>query len=85
MNDNKNCLKINDFESSLKELESIITELENPEISLDEALKKYEKGIKLYRACLSFLEKAEKRIQILTKDENGEIILEDQEYDIDAS
>jgi len=83
MND-ENCLKINDFESSLKELEDIVSELENPDISLDEALKKYEKGIKLYRACLKFLEKAEKKIQILTKDENGNVILEDQEYDINA-
>ncbi len=77
MND-KNQLKINDFESSLKELENIVSELENPDIALDEALKKYEKGIKLYRACLNFLEMAEKKIQVLTKDENGEIILKDR-------
>ena len=55
-----------DFESSLKELEKIVRELESGEVNLDQSLKKFEQGIELYRKCRTTLESAEKKIKILS-------------------
>ncbi len=55
-----------DFESSLKELEKIVRELESGDISLDESLQRFEQGIELYKRCRHTLEGAEKRIKILS-------------------
>lgn len=54
-----------DFESSLGELEQIVKELESGEISLDDSLKKFEKGIELYKECRQTLQTAEKKIKML--------------------
>jgi len=59
------------FEDALKELEYIVERLERGDLSLDETLSEYEKGIKLYKQCVSLLDNAEKKIQILLKDEKG--------------
>ncbi len=56
----------NDFETSLKELEKIVRELESGEINLDDSIKKFEEGIELYKKCRLTLNSAEKRIKILT-------------------
>lgn len=55
------------FEAALKDLEKIVRELESGEVSLDESLKKFEKGIELYKNCRQTLEGAEKRIKILSE------------------
>ena len=55
-----------DFESSLKELEKIVRELESGEVNLDQSLKKFEQGIELYRKCRTTLETAETKIKILS-------------------
>ncbi len=55
-----------DFETSLKELEKIVRELESGEVSLDESLIKFETGIELYKKCQQTLEVAEKKIKILS-------------------
>ncbi len=59
------------FEDALKGLEDIVERLEKGELSLDETLSQYEEGIRLYKQCTTLLEDAEKKIQILVKDENG--------------
>lgn len=59
------------FEDALKGLEDIVERLEKGELSLDETLSEYEEGIRLYKQCIALLENAEKKIQILVKDENG--------------
>ncbi|WP_295099970.1 exodeoxyribonuclease VII small subunit [uncultured Candidatus Kuenenia sp.] len=59
------------FEEALKGLEKIIDKLEKGDMPLDETLSEYENGIKLYKKCVSMLDEAEKKIQILVKDENG--------------
>ena len=61
------------FESSLKELESIVNKLEKGELSLEESLKLYEQGIKLVKFCSSQLDAAEKKIEILQKELNGQM------------
>tara|TARA_B100000925_G_C21594959_1_gene297934 strand:+ start:67 stop:303 length:237 start_codon:yes stop_codon:yes gene_type:complete len=58
--------KNNNFEESLQDLEKIVTELESGKISLDESLKKYEEGVKVFKSCKELLSKAEKKIQSLT-------------------
>jgi exodeoxyribonuclease VII small subunit len=56
------------FESSLAELEKIVEQLENGELSLEESLKLFETGVKLSRECRERLSDAERRIEELMKD-----------------
>ena len=60
------------FEDALKKLEKIVDELERGDLSLDEALKKYQEGIELSRACAQRLESAKKKIDVLVKNKKGE-------------
>lgn len=61
-----------DFESTLKELEEIVSRLETGELPLEEALTEFETAIKLVQQGQERLQKAEQRIQILLqKDENA--------------
>ena len=68
-----------DFESALKELETLVSRMESGELSLDESLKAFERGIELTRKCQSSLEAAELKVQTLTKDKE----LEDSDLEID--
>ncbi len=61
------------FEKDLERLEQIVEALEEGELSLDESLKKFEEGIKLGRRCEKALSAAEKRIEILMKNADGEL------------
>ncbi len=70
-------MKKPDFETSLKELEEIVEQLETSDLALDETLAKYEKGIKIYKQCYQILEKAEKKINILLKNSTGDIRTEE--------
>ena len=58
-----------DFESSLEQLESIVAALETDDLGLQEALMRYEEGIRLARACSDALQKAELRVQELSDDD----------------
>lgn len=64
------------FESSLGKLEEIVTQLEAGEMSLEKSLKLFEDGVKLSRECQERLDQAERRIEILLKDKNGNPTLE---------
>ena len=57
------------LEAKLIELEEILEDLESGKLELDDALKKFEKGIKLSRECQQTLEEAEMKIQVLMEDE----------------
>ena len=59
------------FEKALERLEKIVEDLEAGNIGLDEALKRYEEGIKLVRGCQKTLTTAEKKIEVLTKGLDG--------------
>jgi exodeoxyribonuclease VII small subunit len=63
------------FEESLKRLEKIVEDLEKGDLSLDEALKKYQEGIELARTCSLRLENAKKKIDVLAKNKKGEFEL----------
>ena len=54
--------------------------LEKGDLSLDGTLSEYENGIKLYKQCVAMLENAEKKIQVLAKDENG--VLRTKDFEI---
>ena len=73
--------KIN-FEESLAELESIVDSLEAGELSLEESLKSFEKGITLTRNCQTALTEAEQKVKVLTE-KNGVISIEDLQRDQD--
>ncbi len=59
------------FEKALERLEKIVEDLEGGNIPLEEALKKYEEGVKLCRVCTQKLSQAETKIETLTKALNG--------------
>lgn len=65
-----------DFEKSLARLEEVVKRLESPELSLDEAMKLFEEGVKLSRECQKQLEEAEGRVEILLKKADGKIVPE---------
>jgi len=60
------------FESSLNQLETIVKQLEQGDLPLEESLKLFEKGVSLSRECRERLNEAERRIEILMKDADGE-------------
>ncbi|MBI0061161.1 MULTISPECIES: exodeoxyribonuclease VII small subunit [Gilliamella] len=68
------------FEETIQQLEAIVTQLENGDLPLDEALNEFEKGIKLARSGQKQLNEAEQRIQILLS-ENSDAQL--SEFSID--
>jgi len=61
------------FEEAFSRLEKVIEELEAGELTLDETLKKYEEGMAMLRICREILQKAEKKIEVLTRDEEGKL------------
>lgn len=64
------------FEESLQELEEIARKLESGNLNLDEAISDFEKGIKLSKECTQKLDEAEKKINILVQNENGQLVEE---------
>ena len=61
------------FEKAMTELEELVAKLEKGGLSLNDSLTFFEKGVKLARYLRGELEKAEKKTEILLKDEQGEI------------
>ena len=59
------------FEEALEELERLVSSMEEGELSLEDSMKAFEKGIKLTRECQTALQKAEQKVQILLN-EGGE-------------
>ena len=59
------------FETSLEELERIVRELEQGERTLEKSLELFEQGVKLSRECQERLNQAERRIEILMRDNQG--------------
>lgn len=61
-----------DFENSLEELERLVAQMEQGELSLEDSLKAFERGIELTRACQQALQTAEQKVEILVS-KNGEV------------
>jgi exodeoxyribonuclease VII small subunit len=59
-----------DFESALKELESLVEKMEQGDIRLEDSLQHFERGIELTRHCQQALQEAEQKVQVLLE-KNG--------------
>ena len=55
------------FEKSLKELEALVAKMEQGNLSLEESLRDFERGVQLTRACQQALKEAEQKVEILLK------------------
>jgi len=70
------------FEKSLQELEALVEKMEGGDLSLEDSLKCFERGVTLTRNCQKALAEAEQKVQILLKNEGNEK-LEDFQPDED--
>jgi exodeoxyribonuclease VII small subunit len=61
------------FEASLARLEEIVKKLEKGDLPLEQSLKLFEEGVKLARVCNKRLEEAERKVEILLKDNEGKL------------
>ena len=61
------------FESSLKELEQIVEQLEAGDLPLEQSLELFERGVRLSRECQRRLDEAEQKVEILLKGDDGTI------------
>ena len=62
-----------DFEQSLSQLEALVTALESGDLSLEDSLKAFEKGVAIPRDCQIALKQAEQRVEVLTRTPQGDI------------
>ncbi|GIU45031.1 exodeoxyribonuclease 7 small subunit [Shewanella sairae] len=69
------------FEDSLSELEKIVTDLEHGDVSLDDALKQFERGIKLVRNSQNKLENAQQKVAVLMQEEGVDTL---KPYDVEG-
>ena len=69
-----------DFEQSLAELESLVGQMEQGDMSLEQSLEAFEQGVKLTRECQQRLDQAEQRVQVLVE-KNGRLVSSPLEAD----
>jgi exodeoxyribonuclease VII small subunit len=65
------------FEEALSRLESIVRDLEDGQLTLEQALDKFKEGIELSKFCHRQLNRAEEKVMLLTVDMNGEFHVEE--------
>ena len=63
------------FESALEDLEQVVEQLETGELSLEDSLATFEKGVGLVKFCNQKLNEVEKKIELLVKDKEGKFQL----------
>lgn len=69
------------FEEALKELQNIVDKLETGQVTLEEAIEMYERGVRLSKYCIDKLTQAELRIKKIVKDElQGFTLLDFEDY-----
>lgn len=67
-------MEFKDFEKGLSRLEHIVGELEKGDLALEKALQLFEEGIKISKLCSSKLEEAERKVEILLRNEEGQLL-----------
>ena len=72
-------LKSFDLEKTLSDLEQIVEELENGQLSLEDAMRRFEEGVKLTRICQKTLKEAEQKVEILMKNSNDTVAFDTDE------
>ena len=80
----KRSQKTPDFETALAELEALVEKMEQGDLSLDESLKQFERGVQLTRSCQQALKEAEQKVQILLE-KDGQPSLETFDSDDESS
>lgn len=70
--------KPSQFEKSITDLEKIVSQLEKGELSLEESLKNYEKGIQLAKICEKALAEAEQKVETLSKNDISDKVRDDE-------
>jgi exodeoxyribonuclease VII small subunit len=63
------------FESALENLEQLVEQLESGELSLEDSLAAFEKGVALVKSCNQKLTEVEKKIELLVRDKEGKLQL----------
>ncbi len=71
----KRSVKKPDFETALAELEALVEKMEQGDLSLDESLQQFERGVQLTRSCQQALQDAEQKVQVLLQ-KDGQDTLE---------
>ena len=69
-----------DFEAALAELEALVEKMEQGDLTLDESLKQFERGVQLTRSCQQALQDAEQKVQVLLE-KDGQQTLEPVQSD----
>jgi exodeoxyribonuclease VII small subunit len=69
------------FESQLAKLQSSLNRLEQGDLSLDESLAEYERGLHMLKSCHGYLQDAERKIELMTKNENDETQLQEFQHE----
>ena len=77
----KRSAKTPDFETALAELEALVEKMEQGDLSLDESLRQFERGVQLTRSCQQALKDAEQKVQVLME-KDGQASLEPFEDDV---
>lgn len=63
-----------DFEKALKELEQLVEQIEEGDLSLEQSLQLFERGVALTRACQQALQHAEQKVQLLLNEEGRQTL-----------
>ena len=61
------------FEANLRQLEQLVQQMEQGELTLEQSLSTFEQGVALTRACQKALDQAEQKVNLLLQDENGAV------------
>jgi exodeoxyribonuclease VII small subunit len=65
-----------DFEGAMRELETVVAKMESGELSLEDSLKQFERGVYLTRACQQALTAASQKVQMLSESSNTEALVD---------
>lgn len=68
--------KSGDFEATIAELETLVEDMEHGDISLEESLQKFERGIELTRNCQKALQDAEQKVKMLVEKNRSETLVD---------
>ena len=72
------------FEKALKQLEEIVHELESGDLPLEKAMSRFEEGMRLSRFCSHQLDETERKITLLTQDQEGNVVSRDADMGKDS-
>lgn len=70
------------FEQALEKLEALVAKMETGRLPLEELMQNFEAGSELARACRAKLDKLERKIELLTRDDGGDGVWTDFESDV---